>query len=65
MMSTPATNIKQAVHQLVDKLPETATWDDVAYHIEVRASIERGLADVAAGRVYTTEEVYKHFNLDE
>ena len=64
-MSTPAANIKQAVHQLVDKLPETATWDDVAYHIEVRASIERGLADAKAGRVYTTEEVAKDFNLDE
>jgi len=64
-MRASTENIKQAAHQLLDKLPETATWDDVAYHIEVRASIERGLADSAAGRVYTTEEVYKHFNLDE
>ena len=64
-MSTSAQDIKQAAHQLIDKLPDEINWDDVAYHMEVRASIERGLADSEAGRVYTTEEVRKHFNLDK
>jgi len=63
VMST--TDIKEQAHALIDNLDDTATWDDVAYHMEVRASIEQGLADVEAGRVYTTEEVRKHFGLDD
>jgi len=46
-------------------LDDTATWDEVAYHMEVRASIEQGLADVKAGRVHTHEEVRKYFGLDD
>jgi len=57
-------NVKQQAHALIDSLEEDATWDDVAYHMEVRASIERGLDDSKAGRVYTHEEVRKHFGLD-
>ncbi len=62
-MST--TDVKEQAHALIDSLDDTATWDDVAYHMEVRASIEQGLADAKAGRVYTTEEVRKHFGLDD
>jgi predicted transcriptional regulator len=62
-MST--TDVKEQAHALIDSLDDTATWDDVAYHMEVRASIEQGLADSKAGRVYTTEEVRKHFGLDD
>lgn len=63
--SMSTTDVKQQAHALIDSLEDTATWDEVAYHIEVRASIEQGLADVQAGRVHTTEEVRKHFGLDD
>lgn len=62
-MST--SDVKQKAHELIDSLDDTATWDEVAYHMEVRASIEQGLADVKAGRVHTHEEVRKHFGLDD
>lgn len=62
-MST--SDIKQQAHELIDSLDDTATWEEVAYHMEVRASIEQGLADVKAGRVHTHEEVRKHFGLDD
>ena len=62
-MST--SDVKQQAHELIDSLDDTATWDEVAYHMEVRASIEQGLADVKAGRVHTQEEVRKHFGLDD
>ena len=62
-MST--TDVKQQAHALIDNLDDTATWEEVAYHMEARASIEQGLADSKAGRVYTQEEVRKHFSLDD
>ena len=37
--------------------------DDLAYTAYVRASIERGLADCAAGRVIPHKDVLKHFGL--
>jgi predicted transcriptional regulator len=56
-------NIKAAAHQLIDQLPEGATWDELAYEIEVRASIERGLADAEAGRLIPQEDVEKRFGI--
>lgn len=56
-------NIKTSAHELIDQLPENISWSELAYHIEVRASVERGIEDVEAGRVYTTEEVKKHLGL--
>ena len=44
-------NIKPDARLLVESLPETATWDDLAYEVYVRQAIELGLADAAAGRV--------------
>ena len=35
--------LKQQAHALIDNLPASATWDDVAYEAELRASIEHGL----------------------
>jgi predicted transcriptional regulator len=49
-------NIKAEAHRLVDGLPDTASWDDLAYEIYVRQAIDAGLADVAAGRVVDHDE---------
>jgi len=48
--------IKDAVHRMLDRLPEDVTWEDLQYHLYVCEKIDRGLADVAAGRVFTIEE---------
>ena len=50
-------SVKEQVHALADQLSEEATWEEVAYEIYVRQSIEQGLADVAAGRTIPAEEV--------
>ncbi len=47
--------LKQQAHALIDNLPETATWDDVAYETELRASIEHGLADAEAVQAYLAQ----------
>ena len=62
-MSTPGTSIKQQARELIERLPDEATWDEVAYRIEVRASIERGLADADAGAMVSVEEILKEFDL--
>lgn len=49
-------NIKPDARLLVDGLPDSATWDDLAYEIYVRQAIERGLADSDAGRVVDHED---------
>jgi predicted transcriptional regulator len=48
---------KEEVRQILEKLPEDASLEDVQYHIYVRQKVERGLRDVAEGRVLTQEEV--------
>jgi len=59
----PSTNLKQAAHQLIDKLPEDATWDDVVYEMVARREIELGLADSDANRTTAVEDVAKEFGL--
>jgi predicted transcriptional regulator len=49
-------NIKPDARLLVEGLPDTATWDDLAYEIYVRQAIELGLADAAAGRTVAHDE---------
>jgi predicted transcriptional regulator len=56
-------DIKRKAHELIDDLPDSATWEDVAYQFELRASIERGLADSAAGRVVTVEELMSELGI--
>jgi predicted transcriptional regulator len=51
-----APDIKTEAHRLVEGLPESATWDDLAYEVYVRQAIETGLAEVAAGRVVDHDE---------
>lgn len=55
--------IKEEAHRLVDRLDESATWDDLMYEIYVRQSIEAGLAESAAGRTVPVEQVREQFGL--
>jgi hypothetical protein len=41
---------KEQVQQLLNRLPDDCSLDDVLYHLYVIQQIERGLADVEAGR---------------
>ncbi len=50
---------KQEVRDLLNRLPDDCTLEDVQYHLYVLQKIERGLKDVEEGRIYTQEEVEK------
>jgi len=56
-------NIKEAVHELANKLSNTATWDDVIYEMTVKKEIEQGMADSDAGRVTPIDDVLKEFGI--
>ncbi len=54
-------SIKTQVHQLVDNLPDHATWEDVMYRIYVCQAIDAGIKDSDAGRTVDVKEVRKRF----
>lgn len=56
---TDAESLKPAAHDLVDRLPENASWEDLMYQIYVREAIDAGLRDADAGRVVSQEEAAK------
>ena len=42
---------KQQAHAIIDTLPDTATWSELLYALELRADSDSGLADAEADRV--------------
>jgi hypothetical protein len=54
---------KQEAHKLIDSLPETASWEDLAEQVETILDVEAGLADSAAGRETENAEVRREFGL--
>ena len=58
-------NIKEEARQLVDRLAENSTWDDLMHEIYVRQAIEAGMADSAAGRTTDVKDVRAAFGLPQ
>jgi hypothetical protein len=50
-------NTKQAVLDLLQKLPDDSTLDDLQYHLYVLQAIERGRDEIAQGKKLSREEV--------
>ncbi len=56
---------KEEAHKLVDRMPKSATWDDLMHEIYVRETIERGLADSRGNRTKCVKEVRAKYGLPE
>lgn len=56
---------KEVAKQIVDSMPEGATWDDLMHELYVREAVERGYADSIAGRTMTVNEVRTKYGLPE
>ena len=54
---------KRAAHEMVDEFSSNTTLDKLAYTLYVRRKIERGLADIKAGRVVPHSEILKEFGI--
>ena len=56
---------KDEAHKIIDRMPSSATWDDLMREIYVREAIERGLADSEEGRIKAVKDVRAKYNLPE
>ena len=63
-METRHLSVKESAHQLIDLLPDNASWDDVMYELMVREEIELGMADSMAGNITPVDDVRKEYGLD-
>jgi predicted transcriptional regulator len=65
MLDADSRDVKSAVRQLADTLPNDATWDDVMYRIYVHQAVDAGLRDANEGRLVDVAEVRRQFGLVE
>ncbi len=54
---------KQQAHRLIDGLPESASWEDLAEQVGAILDIEAGLAEATAGRITEHAEIRREFDL--
>ena len=50
---------KQEINDLLARLPDDCSIEDIQYHLYVLQKIGQGLKDASEGRVYTQEEMEK------
>lgn len=53
--------VKDELHHLAERLPESATWKDVLYEAWFRTQVEEGLEDARQGRFATDDEIKAAF----
>ncbi len=51
--------LKEQAHELLDRLPEDATFEDLMHELYELRSLERARADIAAGRLTPHDEAKK------
>lgn len=50
-------SVKEAAQEVIERLRDDATWDDLMYELYVKQKIEHGIADVEARRVVPHDRV--------
>ena len=55
-MSATAVTPKQEVTDLLSKLPDSTTLEDIHYHLYVLQKLKRAQADIAVGNGVTQEQ---------
>jgi predicted transcriptional regulator len=53
---------KEEVAQLLERLPNDCSLEDIQYHLHVLEKIRRGVADVEQGRTLTHEDVQQRLS---
>lgn len=57
----PLNTVKEEARQVIERLPDHATWDDLIYELYVRQKISAGVRAADEGRVVSHEDVKKKF----
>lgn len=52
-------NVKYEVSQLLSKLPDTCTYEDIQYHLYVIEKVKKGIESANKNGTLTHEEVEK------
>lgn len=47
---------KETARQVIERLPDQASWEDILYELYVKQKIEVGLAEVTEGKTVTHED---------
>lgn len=58
-----AAAFKQQAHQLVDDLPDDASWEDLIYQAALHRAIEKGINQADAGQLIAAEDVLRQLEL--
>lgn len=53
--------VKEEARELIDSLPDQATWDDLMYTFYIRQKVDAGLKAADEGDVVSHEEVRQRF----
>lgn len=53
-------NLKEEIIELIKKLPEDTTIDDIMYHLYVKKKIIAGIKDIEQGKVVPHEQVMEN-----
>jgi len=53
-------NLKEEIIELIKKLPENATIDDIMYHLYVKKKILAGIEEIDQSRVIPHEQVMEN-----
>ena len=64
-MNSIARSFKDQAHALIDRLPDTADWQDLVQEIAAMQDLEDALRDSEADQVTDNTTVRKRFGLDE
>lgn len=48
---------KEQIRELLDKLPDDVSYEDVQYHIYVQQAVQRGIDAAERGEILSQEEV--------
>jgi predicted transcriptional regulator len=51
--------VKEAAREIINQLPDEASWDDLLYELYVKQKIEAGLKAATEGRTMPHEEAVR------
>ena len=55
---------KEEAINLITRLPDEASWDDIMYEMYVKKKIERGVRAADEGRVVAHDDVKRMFSVE-
>lgn len=55
--------VKEEARKLIEALPDDATWEDFSRLVFERQMIEEGIADLDAGRTWTSDQIREKLGL--